>query len=119
MQKQALKLFLQNKWVKITIVLNIFLLLVTLIIILINIKPISNRSYIIYYTSLEGIKVLGYFWNFYLFWFVAFFFFVLYFFFAFIIWFRNKNISYLLLSSAILLNFFIFLAINSLVIINR
>lgn len=119
MNQEGLKIFLKHKWVKIGIVINLFILFITLIIILINIKPIPNRSYIIYYTSLEGIKLLGYFWNFYLFWFIAFFFFVLHLFLSFIIWFKNKKISLLLIASVALLNFFIFLAINSLVVVNR
>ncbi|MGB9848166.1 MAG: hypothetical protein ACPLKV_03120 [Minisyncoccia bacterium] len=119
MNQEGLKIFLKHKWVKIGVIINLFILFITLIIILINIKPIPNRSYIIYYTSLEGIKLLGYFWNFYLFWFIAFFFFVLHLFLSFIIWFKNKKISLLLIASVALLNFFIFLAINSLVVVNR
>jgi hypothetical protein len=119
MSKEGFKIFLRNKWVKISLFLNVFILLVTLVIIFINIKPIPDRSYIIYYTSLEGIKMLGYFWNFYLFWFIGFFFFALHLFLSFILWFREKKLSYLILSASVLVSFFLFLAINALVIVNR
>jgi len=118
MSKEGFKIFLRNKWVKISIALNAFILLIILIIILINIKAIPDRSYIIYYTSLEGIKILGYFWNFYLFWFIGFFFFALHLFLSFILWFREKKLSYLVLSSSVLVSFFLFLAINALVMVN-
>ena len=119
MNKQALKIFLQNKWVKIGIVLNFFILTILLLVILLNIKPTPTHSYIIYYTSLEGIKILGYFWNFYLLWFIGFFFSILHLSLAFILWFRVKKLSLFILANNILLNLFLFLAINAIIVINH
>ena len=118
MTKYEIKNFLQDKWVKITIILNIIILLIAIIVILINIKPDPSRSYIIYYTSLEGIKIVGYFWNFYLLWFIGFFFSALHFSLALYLWVRNKKLSQFILASNLLLNLFLSLAIFAIVAIN-
>ncbi|HOM33367.1 MAG TPA: hypothetical protein PK168_02125 [Candidatus Paceibacterota bacterium] len=118
MARYELKIFLKNKWIKISLIFNLIILITTLIFIFINIKPDPERSYIIYYTSLEGIKMVGYFWNFYLLWFIGFFFSILHFSLAIYLWIRNKKLSQFILASNILLNIFLSLAIFALVTIN-
>lgn len=118
MAKDELKNFLKERWVKACLIVNIILLLTSLIIIFVNIKALPQRSYILYYTSLEGIKMTGYFWNFYLFWFIGFFFSVLHLLLAFVFWYRIKKLSQFILSSNILLNIFLLLAIAAIVAVN-
>lgn len=118
MAKDELKNFLKERWVKACLIVNVVLLLTSLIIIFVNIKALPQRSYILYYTSLEGIKMTGYFWNFYLFWFIGFFFSVLHLLLAFVFWYRIKKLSQFILSSNILLNIFLLLAIAAIVAVN-
>ena len=118
MSSNEVKIFWKNKWVKIALIFNAAILIITLLIILINIKPDPARSYVIYYTSLEGVKMTGYFWNFYLLWFIGFFFSALHFSLALYLWIRNKKLSYFILSSNVLLNLFLSMAIYVIVSIN-
>ncbi len=118
MAKDELRNFLKERWVKACLIVNVVLLLTSLIIIFVNIKALPQRSYILYYTSLEGIKMTGYFWNFYLFWFIGFFFSVLHLLLAFVFWYRIKKLSQFILSSNILLNIFLLLAIAAIVAVN-
>ncbi len=118
MTKDELKIFLHDRWVRISLIINIIILLVALVIIFLNIKFLPQRSYILYYTSLEGIKMTGYFWNFYLFWFVGFFFSALHLLLAFIFWFRIKKLAQFILASNILINIFLFFAIVAMVMVN-